>query len=148
MQDPVNRPKGLTSNLSLKVPPEFAARIREAADCRGVQVSVILRERLGLLPAPSVLPAAGTSPTTVSAPVRPPSRPQRPQNLAPPSGSDPVVVRLLASVANGLTQIAKAVQTTHVQLSDNRSIEMLGMLEAMSARLDTLINHEDRKGAH
>lgn len=137
-----------TSTLSVKVTPDFAAQVRETAAQRGVEISVVLREMLGIQtqPVPGIVSShpQGTTPTSVELQ----SRPRRPMRLAPPRGSDPVVVRLLASVAIGLSDTAQAIANNHALIATAEVANWLSVLQSMEARLAQLVEHEERKNAH
>ena len=135
-----------TFTLSVKVTPDFAAQVREAAAQRKVEISVVLREMLGI----QTLPVGGSVPTQSAAPasVVLKSRARRPMRLAPPGGSDPVVVRLLASVATGLSDTAQAIASNDALIAAADVANWLSVLQSMEVRLAQLIEHEDRKNAH
>ena len=135
-----------TVTLSVKVPPDFEAQLSDAAAQRGVKISVVLRELLGVQ----------AQPETSSIPRQPAEsesierkhRDRRPMCLAAPSGSDPVVVRLLASVANGLCQTADAITANASRFDADDAAHLLGVLQAINARLVYLNEYEVRKNAY
>lgn len=144
----MKHPTRFVANLSVKVTPEFEAQVRAEAAQRKVNISVVLRERLGI----ETLPDTETSPRPLQA-VNPPTlkavrRRRRPTHLASVGGSDPVVVRLLASVANGLGQTAQAIADHGATADAAAAANWLGALQSMDARLAHLIEHEERKNAH
>jgi len=138
----------LKVNLSVKVTPELAANVRAAAAQRKVHISVVLRERLGLQTLPNAETSSDPSYPTNPAAASPKCKNQRPMRLAAPGGSDPVVVRLLASVANGLRQTADAIAANGAMVAAADVANWLAALQSMDARLAQLIEHEERKNAH
>lgn len=135
-----------TATLSVKVPPNFEAQLRDAAAQRGVEISVVLRELLGVQAQPESSSIPGQSSKSGSIERKP--RDRRPMRLAAPAGADLVVVRLLASVANGLCQTADAITAKASRFDDADAAHLLGVLQAIDARLEYLNEHEARKNAH
>lgn len=137
-----------TSTLSVKVTPDFETQVRDAAAQRKVDISVVLRERLGLQTEPATEISSAPRHSTTPAAGKPKSRSRRPMRFAAPGGSDPVVVRLLASVANGLRQTAEAIAGNGAMVAAADVVNCLAALRTMEARLAQLIEHEERKNAH
>ena len=144
----MKNPTSYTSTLSVKVPLDFEAQLRAAAAQRGEHISVVLREMLGIQTLP--VQGLGSSPqqSTKAASSKPKHRNRRPKRLAAPSGSDPVVVHLLVSVANGLRQTAEAIAGNHKMVVSADVANLLVVLQTMDDRLVQLMEHEDRKNAH
>ena len=138
----------LTATLSVKVTPEFQLQLRSEADARGLHISDLLREKVGFSAAPQVpLNAVRSHSATLDA-CQAKSKPTRPRLLALPSGSDPVVVCLLASVANGLSQVANGISAGSSSVRVANGQQLLDVMRAMEARLAILITREDGKNAH
>lgn len=137
-----------TSTLSVKVTPDFAAQVRETAAQRGVEISVLLREMLGIqtLPVKGMGSSRRQSPKSTS--VGRKLRARRPLRLAAPGGSDPVVVRLLASVATGLSDTAQAIASNDALIAAADVANWLSFLQSMEVRLAQLVEQEERKNAH
>ena len=135
-----------SATLSVKVPQAFEAQLRDAAALRGVEISVVLRELLGV----QAQPESSYTPrkTSESATNERKHKVHRPMRLAAPAGSDPVVVRLLASVANGLRQTADAIAGNDAMVADVDVAQLLGALQSMAARLAFLNEYEAHKNAH
>lgn len=139
----------LTATLSLKVTREFQLQLRIEADARRLHMSDLLREKVGFTMAPQAPRDAVRSSSATSDACEAKSKPTRLRLVAPPSGSDPVVVCLLASVANGLNQVAKGISrenTSSACVTDAQ--QWLDVMRAMEDRLATLIAREDGKNAH
>jgi hypothetical protein len=138
----------LTATLSVKVTPEFQLQVRSEADARGLHISDLLREKVGFTSVPQAPLYAVGSPSATSDACQAKNKPTRPRLVAPPSGSDPVVVCLLASVANGLNQVAKGISrenSSSARVADAQ--QWLDIMRAMDERLATLIAREDGKNA-
>lgn len=138
----------LTATLSVKVTPEFQLQVRNEADARSLHISDLLREKVGFTSAPQVPLNAVGSPSATSDAWQAKNKPTRPRLVAPPNGSDPVVVCLLASVANGLNQVAKGISrenASSARVADAQ--QWLDIMGAMDERLATLIAREDSKNA-
>jgi len=142
----MKKPDGYSSNLSVKVTPDFAAKLRQTAAQRGLEISVVLRHMLGA----QTVPGSGSSPrqSTKSTSVKLKRRARRRKQLAAPRGSDPVVVRLLASVANGLRHTAESIGRNDALVATADVANWLLVLQTMDDRLAQLIEHEERKNAH
>ena len=59
-----------------------------------------------------------------------------------------MVVRLLASVATGLSDTAQAIASNHALIATADVANWLNVLQSMEARLAKLVEHEERKNAH
>ena len=144
----MKNPSSYTSTLSVKVPLEFEAQLRAAAAERGEDISAVLREMLGIRTLPAQVLGSSPRQSNKLASGKLKHRIRRPKRLAAPSGSDPVVVHLLASVANGLLQTAEAIAGNHKMVAPADVANLLFVLQTMDDRLGQLMEHEDRKSAH
>lgn len=137
-----------TETLSLKVSADFLAMVRMEAAERGLSVSDFIRERLGVAALTKVAHSSDRTPLGSVSVGKAKSRPFRPQHLGMPNGSDPVIVCMLASVANGLREVASALGSDDSLAPVASADRWLAVMLEIEGRLSTLISHEDRKNAH
>ncbi len=138
----------LTATLSVKVTPDFHFQVCSEAARRGLEMSDLLREMIGFACAPQVVASSGRFPSSTSVACATKSKPRRPRLVGPPSGSDPVVICMLASVANGLREVASALGSQALPAPVMNVERWLAVMLEMEGRLANLIEIEDGKNAY
>lgn len=137
-----------TETLSLKVTADFLEMVRAEAAERGLGLSDLLREKLGVTASTKVSQSNDQSLRASPGVGKVMRRPVRPQHLGTPSGSDPVIVCMLASVANGLRDVARALGSDTSQVTASSAERWLAVILEIEGRLSTLVAREDNKNAH
>lgn len=135
MPRPLSKSEPLDRRVVLRVSQRTAVAWRAAADGAGASVSDWLRAHLQE-------PSGATAPALTGK--KSPSA-KRPTRLAPPSRTDPALLRQLAAIGNNLNQIARCMNTATVQAEPIECLGLLHSLQAIECHLERLAQSNPSK---